>query len=632
MDTVTRYSGRSYYPVNAIMVTALIISSWVFISWSCGWAVELVEQEVAAKLQQAQRCRETGQYEEAEEILRELLAQELDARETAEVQKHLVVLYVVWEQTDEAQAAYLALPSDEDLRNEVVQSTDEAAYYYLRKGNPLKALPIYQYIVEQWSQGEYAIWLKTTEAIFRIHTGEDPNSQAILSELQTNYSGHQDIAKVVNTIGDNCYDLGRYARAIDLYRYVVENQVQADYALWSQKGLVACYLNQGDEPSTRNETAQLLKTFSEHHDFNEAVGSLMSKFWDAKKYEYVRDYQQDMLDKEFLNVDALQAQGEVAAANVKLGDDEAVQIALEKLKKNYSDPEKQAEALKKVGDHYREVKNYTRAQELYQYIAQHWPQTVVAIWSQKDLAICQIQTGEFSGAEATLQKIQNDFFGQEGLAKAVFEVAWAWGEKDAGKAASVCRSILVNHPEHYYALFAEAYLGILELRQGNVTGAEVIFDTLIRTYQDHYRLPEAILLIADSYQSQSYTLEKEGHKALADDYRRRALAKWNIITSNPSENDYVSALAHKLSGDVHRRLGDYEKGIEHYQIVVANWPKFEYAWHAQYLVGRCYDQMKQAGSISASEADDQIRTAYEELRQNYPKCPSIEAAGRWLNR
>jgi tetratricopeptide (TPR) repeat protein len=632
MDTDNRYGGRSFCRVNAFKVIVLIFSGWMCFSWSCVWAAEQSEQEIAEQLQLAQRCRENEQYEAAEEILRALLAQELDTRETGEVQKHLIVLYVAWGHTDQAQAAYNALPLEGDLRNEAVQATDEAAYYYLQQGNHQKALPIYQYIVDEWSRRENAIWLAATETIFLIYAGEDPNTDAILSELTTNYSGHQDLAKAVNKIGDNYYDMQKYPQAIELYRYVVENQVESDYALWSQTSLVACYLDQGDEPFTRKEMAQLLETFSERHDLNEAVGILMREFWTAKKYEYVRDYQQYILDNQIPQLDALQAQGEVAAANVKLGDDKGVEAALKKLKTNYSAPEKQAEALKKVGDHCREMKKYTRAQELYQYIAEHWPQTASAIWSLKDLAVCQIQTGEFSAAEATLQKIQNDFVGQAELAKAVFEAAWAWGEKDAGQAALVCRSILTNHPEHDYALFAEAYLGILEVRRGNVTGAEAIFETLIVRYRDHYKLPETILMIADSYQSQSYRLEKEGHNALADDYRRRALAKWNIITSNPSEDDYISALAHKLSGDIHRRLGEYEKGIEHYQIVVANWPKFQYAWHAQFLVGRCYEQMKQAGTISVSEADDQIRTAYEQLLQNYPKSPSVEAALRWLNR
>ncbi|NIT60466.1 MAG: tetratricopeptide repeat protein [Aliifodinibius sp.] len=68
----------------------------------------------------------------------------------------------------------------------------------------------------------------------------------------------------------------------------------------------------------------------------------------------------------------------------------------------------------------------------------------------------------------------------------------------------------------------------------------------------------------------------------------------------------------------YRRFGEYEKAITHYQKVVDNWPDYQYAWSAQYLIGSCYEKLKYYNSLPESEADPKIEEAYKAVVEKYP--------------
>ena len=116
------------------------------------------------------------------------------------------------------------------------------------------------------------------------------------------------------------------------------------------------------------------------------------------------------------------------------------------------------------------------------------------------------------------------------------------------------------------------------------------------------------------------------------EYLRRAIAKWEYITTDLPETLYRTAQAYKMAADCYRLLEDYPKAVEYYQVVVDRWPAYKNAWHAQYLIGRCYDRMKKIGLMKQEDTDGETQIAYELLLQNYPECSTAKVARRWLDR
>jgi len=170
---------------------------------------------------------------------------------------------------------------------------------------------------------------------------------------------------------------------------------------------------------------------------------------------------------------------------------------------------------------------------------------------------------------------------------------------------------------------------------GNEAAAEAMINELIADYNDQPDLPRAVFKIGEEYYNKAFNTKGDPNSpdAKPEEYYRKALAVWErIIKELPDPNSTIAAHAYYFSAVCYRRLGRCEKAIEYYQKIVDNWPDYEYAWNALFLIGRSYEDLKESGVISKSQADPKIKAAYEQLLEKYPDCPAAKIAQRWLNR
>jgi tetratricopeptide (TPR) repeat protein len=143
-------------------------------------------------------------------------------------------------------------------------------------------------------------------------------------------------------------------------------------------------------------------------------------------------------------------------------------------------------------------------------------------------------------------------------------------------------------------------------------------------------MPNGVFSIGEQYWEQAFSERRQAGRGqnLNDksiEYFTKALAVWErIIRALPSS--VATMEAYFLSAECYYRLGQYEKAIEYYQKVVDNWPYYEYAWHAQFLIARCLEELENSGRISKEEAAIQIIHACERLFSDYPDCRAVEAA------
>ena len=63
---------------------------------------------------------------------------------------------------------------------------------------------------------------------------------------------------------------------------------------------------------------------------------------------------------------------------------------------------------------------------------------------------------------------------------------------------------------------------------------------------------------------------------------------------------------------------EYEKAIEYFQKVVDTWPNYEHADKAQFLIGECYEKLRDSGTLAESEANRLIEEVYKILLERYP--------------
>jgi len=154
---------------------------------------------------------------------------------------------------------------------------------------------------------------------------------------------------------------------------------------------------------------------------------------------------------------------------------------------------------------------------------------------------------------------------------------------------------------------------------GNEAAAEAVVNELIADFNDEPNLPQAIFQIADKYYNLAIWQKKEGHEDQSKEFYRKAIAIWGkMIQELPPNANYTPRAYYCSAVCYSQELAEHQKGIEYFQKIVDNWPKYKYAWDAQFLIGRSYEALRKSGSLPPSEADAKIEQAYQAVIEKYP--------------
>jgi tetratricopeptide (TPR) repeat protein len=156
-------------------------------------------------------------------------------------------------------------------------------------------------------------------------------------------------------------------------------------------------------------------------------------------------------------------------------------------------------------------------------------------------------------------------------------------------------------------------------------GAQEAIEQLESDFASHPDLSTPLLYIAEKYFENAFN---EGDVNSLSDC---------VIVYEKVLNDYAAITkpkhlphVYRYTADCYRRLGEYQKATGYYQRILDDYPGYKYAWYAQFRIGRILEGLKADGVIGASEADSQIRTAYEQVVSRYPNCPVAGYVQRWL--
>lgn len=520
---------------------------------------------------------------------------------------------------------------------------DASAYFeqatsYYEAGEYGKARELYQYVLDNWPEdANYAIWSQTLVALSNIDVGQMEAADVAIDKLRTEFSDNEHIAEVVHHIAFHCLTSKKYEKARELYQYVLDHWPDDDScAIWSQTGVAMSSISLGDTEAADAAGAKLLNKFSDNRHIAEEVHHLA---WHCRyiagDHTRALQYYQHVLDhwpgdEKY----AIWSQGGLALSYIDLGNSAAAQTAIDKLFAEFSGNERLAEAVDKIAYHYRELKEHEKATQYYQYILDHWPGSKYAMWSQTGLALLHIDLGNSAVAEATIDKLLSDFSGNEGLVEEVHHIAYHYRElKKYEKAKQLYQYVLDHWPDaDPYAIWSQSGVGASNAALGNDAAVEAVIDGLIADFSDDAGLPAAVAGIAEQYYNRALQMESEELASQAQNHFQKAIAIYKIVADELPNSGDATPEACCLVGVCYRKLSEYEKSIEYYQKVVDDYPTYHLTWHALFMVGRNYEDLKESGVISESEVNAKIKAAYEQLLEKYPDCKAAKIARRWLSR
>jgi len=437
----------------------------------------------------------------------------------------------------------------------------------------------------------------------------------------------------------NYYESRDYEKAEQSYQSILNEYSGTDYAFQAQKGLTMVYIAWDKLTQAESGYEKLLADFSENEQITQAAYEIAETYRHNDKFDKSLQVYQDVLDKWPGAEQAIWAQRSIAISNIALDKTEAAQAAVDKLLADYFENANITEAVFNIADTYYWFKHYQKANEHYQYVLDTWPAAEHAMWAQMGLAISNIADGNDSAAHAATERLITDFNDEPKLPEALFYIAgrYEWSKKFE-QAKSIYQQISQQFPDSPQAgevPFALARINVLSLIEaGDNKGALMAIDDLIIDFNDR---PDLYWVLSRTiaeryYYERAFQLQEQGLTDQATDCFQIAATIWEKVIKNKLAHPAEIPHAYYRAGDCYRKLGKYKKSVDYFQKLINDYPDYDYTGHAQFLIGECYEKLRNFGALPESEANPLIEQAYKLVVERYPDCKAAKYASLELGR
>jgi len=208
------------------------------------------------------------------------------------------------------------------------------------------------------------------------------------------------------------------------------------------------------------------------------------------------------------------------------------------------------------------------ADQLDQYVLDHWPDTESAMWAQIDLAKSSIDSNNLAEAQAAIDKLFANHPGNEHVAKAIHDIAYCCRQSQNYKRADrIDRYVLEYWPGTQGAMWAHIDLSIKpNIDSGNLIEAQAGIAQLLADYSGQEYISSAIYTIPPHY----------------------------------------------------RNLGEYDKARELYQCIIDRWPDSDSAVRAKVDMA-----VLDISSLIGSGRDDEVLLAVDKLLVDFNDNPGL---------
>jgi tetratricopeptide (TPR) repeat protein len=601
-------------------------------------ATQFALADLADDMNGAEKLYEAGKYSQAEQGYQNIINKadpnkSEDFELAFQARKKLPLVYLAMDQQSQAQAAVQQLLTKNHDHEQLPQAIHEIVEQAKELSKTLQAGQIYQNILQIQPKHPQAIWLKMGIAIANVHLSNDEAVNATLQNIIAQDSGDERAAEAFNQTALAYRKLNKYAKARNVYQFVVDNWPNMDRAIFSQQGLVLCNIDLDDQAAADTATQKLLVDYAGSTNIPEIMLIIGEEYSLKGKPDKALTIHQYVLDKHPDSPIAVWSQGDKALCYLELGDKQTAKAATQELMQKFAGDTNISYPVWKIALFHNDKRDWEDARPLCEYLVDKHAEVDISIWAQNILLHTYLTEKNMTAIDTGIQQLLTRFSSNKQLPEAAYWVARDLSKTYPAKARELSEYISETYPDDEFTLYSKVNLCVLQILQDNETSAEAAFNTILSKNKDNPNLAEAVHLMAEGYFERALMEPRQNRQMTekAKESLQKAQAKWEgIITQFP--NTPSVAQAHYLVGECCYQLGQYEKAIEYYQKTVDNFPDYKNAWLAQSMIVKIYKFMLIDGNISQHEAESEMKAAYEKLIANFPDCPIAGSANKWLER
>jgi len=430
-------------------------------------------------------------------------------------------------------------------------------------------------------------------------------------------------------------------QAQQIYGTIVTDYPGSSYALEAQSELVVLDIPKKENSQIQAAIDSLTANYAGNPDLPGVLCNIAASYGWSSKYEEAIGLYQQVIQQYPASSAVRKAELGISRTNIvsviKSGDYTVAEAEISKMLQDFSGHPYLPAALYQIARRYQWSREYELAKNVHQEIIQRFPDSSEAERARLDAArikaLSLIKSDDYAAAETETSKLMQEFSGHLSLAVVVHSLASEYERRGKyEKAAGLHQQIIQQWPDNSYvarAQFDFSKTTVLSLIQsGNYITAATKLDKFTADFGGHRLFAEAMFVVGEQYYQQACAKEGESQ---AKQFYRKAITAWDRVTGQSQSYEFTP-MAWYFSGQCWRRLGDYEKGIECYEKVVADWPAYQYASDSQFTIGRIYQKLAKKGIVPKAESEVKIKAAFQQLVEKYPDCRMAGYAQDWLNR
>jgi len=185
-----------------------------------------------------------------------------------------------------------------------------------------QAIDLYQYVIDNHGESEYAMWSQMGIVISNIDLGNKDAAESAFKKLRENYAGHPSFYKAVRDIGDNYRWRDIYNKAREMYQIALAG-LSGSEAFWAKAGLAIASVHLKDYQTAEALTKQMRTEFASHTQLPEAICLIAGAYRSARDYDKALDLYQLILKDWPGSEQALWTKAGMARMAIAVGDEAA---------------------------------------------------------------------------------------------------------------------------------------------------------------------------------------------------------------------------------------------------------------------------------------------------------------------
>jgi tetratricopeptide (TPR) repeat protein len=551
---------------------------------------------------------------------------------------------------------------------------------YAVHGHVDKAIELYRYNAQQHGDRDFGRWSNVEVIRHLIQRKDFAAAQACCEAFAARYSTEPTLGKELYILGREFAKAGDRDRGFQQHLYNVGHAMESNHTRWSNVEVIFYYIDKEDYKNAQSACLGFIKRYADHPELGMELGNILNRYAANGKITRAESLCKSALLAYARNEKMVWMQSGLIQVYLDQMSETDVDTAFTKLLSNHSGNPELAAVVKALGRYcVNKYNDSGMALQLYSRFLAQYSDHPGAFELAVECISLYIEMKAVDQADTAMQNLFVIYPDIPNSAQLLLGFANHYREmKLYSKAIEMYQRVLAQNPA--VDLKMEAYAGaakalvhaegvaiVSNLPAAASRDVNAIVKFLVTDYGDAPRLGFHVFQIGEEYYFKAAKEIESGLPQSAEDNYERAIAIWekNI---NELADPLHKSLAYYYSGDAYQQIGNSEKALGCYQMMVdqgapvknkevflmlatayrhlgkyansleycqkliAEYPGYdELARRALFMQGHTYEDMKRAGYMEELEADIETKAAYEKLLSSYPESPGIEHVKEWLS-